>query len=246
MSHSYYLSSLQDVTHRVRRLTFKARQSDDVLNFDAGQYAYLTFADFDKRPFSIANIPDHDPEILEFFITRADAGPARYATHDISVGEVVKVEGPFGDMRMCEQHDRPVVAISGGTGFVPIYALILQMLKHNCERQIHLFQGERTHDDIFYHDLISDLKNTYSNFRCDIALSEQNQHDSGYLQGDLDHVINEYVSDLSTTSVFLAGPPPMISAVIPYLISKQMPGSNLHTDKANLSEPDLERLQKAS
>ena len=75
-----------------------------------------------QRSYSLASAPS-DP-LCELFVERlADGEVSTYLADDVIVGDVLDVRGPIGGWFVWDA-DRPAVGIAGGTGVVPLMAML--------------------------------------------------------------------------------------------------------------------------
>jgi len=118
--------------------------------FHAGQYLQLRMPDGSGRAFSIASAPEHSGH-LELHIR---AVPGHAAALDViehlHTREVVTVELPFGKGHL-PATGRPLLLIAGGTGFVPMKALIESSIAHQESRAIYLYWGVSTVRSLYWH-----------------------------------------------------------------------------------------------
>ena len=101
---------------------------------NAGQFAYLRFGNEDPHPFTIVS-GSEDGE-LRFLIK--ELGDFTTGLHErVTVGESVRVEGPYG--RLTFDLSKPQVWIAGGVGVASFFSA-LEALKNQPRRgNIHLF-----------------------------------------------------------------------------------------------------------
>lgn len=249
MAQRFFVTSIQDKSPHVRAIRFcpESDENPDSVNgcrglsFAPGQYIHLRVNGMDERPFSLTANSTKDE--LEIYVSRHNEGMRYYLTHEISLGKRVEIDGPFGELSLPET-GQPVLAIAGGTGLVPIYAIVENVLKSQPDLPLHFCVGAREEQDIVDLNELLAFKNDYPGTSLSIVLSEQKDHPD-YACGFIHEHIEKQIDQVSNHAVLMAGPPPMISAVLPILIEKGLREENLHTDRANLSPEDIELLLKA-
>ena len=94
------------------------------LKYVAGQFAFFTFPTVSKReqhPFTLSSHP-HDDTIKVTIKGLGDYTDKLIA--DVAVGQVVKVEGPYGKFSSSYSKEREQVWIAGGIGITPFLSLI--------------------------------------------------------------------------------------------------------------------------
>ncbi len=109
------------------------------LRFIAGQYMRVGDAQKQSHDYAIASCPC-DEKRLEFHV-RKSAGDAfsNSIFENLSVGDWLDIQGPFGDFVVNEQQDTPLVMIAFDTGFAAIKSLLEHITAQDNERNIYLF-----------------------------------------------------------------------------------------------------------
>lgn len=238
----YTVQNIEDKSSRVRLLRLAASGGAPPMEYQAGQYARLGFADFDPRPFSIAGPPGG--QTLDFLVTRGGNGVRDYATNSLVIGEKVEVDGPFGDMTRQPDDTTPIVMIAGGSGIAPIRLLIEEYLSGDFTQPVLLYYGVRSMDEIIDLPALDEMAKTSRNFSHHVILSDTPDPGGIYRTGFLGDAVREDFEDLSGHRVFISGPPPMIRSVLPDLAALGLPAEKLHTDRENLDSADLEVLTR--
>jgi ferredoxin-NADP reductase len=101
------------------------------------------------RSYSIASAPDGTAE-FELTVERLDEGEVSGFLHDVVVpGDELEVRGPIGGWFVWPG-DRPAVLVGGGSGLVPLMAML--RLARNAGRPdlVRLVTSVRTPDDLLY------------------------------------------------------------------------------------------------
>ena len=119
--------SLDDATHDIKRIRLEI-VSGGPFDFSAGQFASVTFEGCPPRDYSMANIPG-DP-VLEFHVRRTAGGAtSAHVAEKLTVGDSVRVEGPFGPSYLRESHRGPIIAVAGGSGMAPNKSIVERALQ---------------------------------------------------------------------------------------------------------------------
>jgi ferredoxin-NADP reductase len=119
--------------------------------FVAGQFIDLTLiappetdAEGNTRGFSIASAPF---EATIMIATRLRDTAFKRVLKTLPLGTEVKIEGPFGDLRLRRNEVQPAVVLSGGIGITPFRSILLQAAHENRSRRIFFFYGNRRPED---------------------------------------------------------------------------------------------------
>jgi ferredoxin-NADP reductase len=105
------------------------------------------------RSYSIASPPDGSAEI-ELTIERLVGGEVSEFLHDVViVGDVLEVRSPIGGWFVW-RGDQPAVLIGGGSGVVPLVAMLRLARRERSADLLRLIVSVRKPEDLFYPDEI--------------------------------------------------------------------------------------------
>jgi ferredoxin-NADP reductase len=108
-----------------------------------------------QRSYSIASSPLDKGEI-ELTIDRLDNGEVSPYFHDVVVeGDQVEVRGPFASYFVW-RGEEPVLLIGGGSGVVPLMAMLRHRRRTMPELAMRLVYSVRSADDVIYADELGD------------------------------------------------------------------------------------------
>lgn len=97
----------------------------------------------------------------------------------LRLGDEVAFRGPTGRSMVKVAGDHDLVLLATGVGVAPLYSLAAHLLREGFHRQIVLYWGLRTRDDICLTDQLDRLADAHQNFRYEISLSEPPDNWSG-------------------------------------------------------------------
>jgi len=200
------------------------------LQFMAGQYLDFLLDDGRRRAFSIAN-PPHEDDLIELHIRHVDGGLfTDWAFTQMKDGTILRIEAPLGTFTLDEESDRPMLFIAGGTGFAPIKSQIEHAFHAGLDRPMVLYWGVRSQEDLYLPDLPRQWEREHENFRFVPVLSEPDEGWQGRSGWVHEAVLEELGDELPKYDVYMAGPPPMVSAARDALLERGVPESQLHYD----------------
>jgi CDP-4-dehydro-6-deoxyglucose reductase len=166
-----------------------------------GQYVDVMLAGERRRSFSLAN-PPHDSEFLELHVRRAPGGAFSEAVFgEMKPGSLLRIEGPLGQF-VYQPGERPLLLVGGGTGYAPLKAIIREVLERPSRRELVLYWGARSAEDLYDDAWLRALAARHPRFHY-TGVTTQLVHEA-VLQG---------VAGLAGYDVYAAGPPAMIEAV---------------------------------
>ena len=123
----------------------------------AGQHVDIRLTSDDgyqaERSYSIASPPE-DGQQLTLTIERLDDGEVSpYLTEELRVGDKLELRGPIGGYFVWEERlGGPLLLIAGGSGIVPLMAMIRHRRAVGSPIPARLLASFRTYEDIIYRD----------------------------------------------------------------------------------------------
>lgn len=119
----------------------------------AGQYYVLRLTAPDgytaQRSYSVASAPDGGHE-LELTVERLDDGEVSGYLHDVvEVGDELEVRGPIGGWFVWDG-DTPALLVGGGSGIVPLMAMLRLARATDRSDLVHLVASVREPADLYY------------------------------------------------------------------------------------------------
>ncbi len=102
-----------------------------------------------SRSYSVASAPDGSNEI-ELTVERLEGGEVSTFLHDeVALGDELEVRGPIGGWFVWNT-DSPAVLVGGGSGVVPLMAMLRLARRSGHTDLVHLVVSVRTPDDLYY------------------------------------------------------------------------------------------------
>jgi ferredoxin-NADP reductase len=136
--------------------TFRLRLTQSSTHLP-GQHCIVKLTDPDgytaSRSYSIASAPDGSNEI-ELTVERLPGGEVSTFLHDeATIGDEFQVRGPIGGWFVWTA-DRPALLIAGGSGVVPLMAMLRYARHQNVADLLRLIVSVRTPERLYYaHEL---------------------------------------------------------------------------------------------
>lgn len=200
------------------------------LEFVAGQYVAIQLEDGTKRSYSMAN-PPHEPEHLQLHIRLVEGGKfTGHVFNEMKVGDVLQVEGPYGNFFLREENDKPIIFMSGGCGFGAIKGMVEHAFKVGMTRPMVLYWGARTPADL-YSDLPEKWQREHDNFRFIPVVSEPKPEDGWQGRTGLVHeaILQDY-ERMEGCQVYACGSTGMVEASREPFVAKGLPKDQYFTD----------------
>jgi len=147
-------ATVREITHPTPQGVLLRLEVDDRVEHMAGQHYVIRLSAPDgytaQRSYSVAS-PPSDP-LCEFFVEQLDNGEvSTYLAEDAMVGDVLDVRGPIGGWFVWDGTS-PAVGIAGGTGVVPLVAMLRHAVALGRGDLLHLVVSARTLAELPYAD----------------------------------------------------------------------------------------------
>jgi ferredoxin-NADP reductase len=221
MIKSYFLALPQPFTHR------------------AGQHVDLRLTAPDGyqaiRSYSIASAPSQTGEI-ELAIERLKDGEVSPFFHDVvAVGDEIELRGPLGGHFVWSAADGgPLLLIGGGSGLVPLMAMVRYRQQVGSTVPTILLLSARTWDDVLYREELLELQRLANGFVLVLALTR----DFPRREGDYSHRIDAaLVADVLDRlrslpkHVFICGSNPFVNSATEAALAAGLPATMIKTER---------------
>jgi ferredoxin-NADP reductase len=110
-----------------------------------------------ERSYSIASAPD-DPRVAITVERLEDGEVSPYLVGELRLGDQVELRGPIGGYFVWEAGDaRPLLLLAGGSGIVPLMAMLRHRASAGVKAPARLLYSSRTVEDVIYKDELDRL-----------------------------------------------------------------------------------------
>ncbi|NQT58263.1 MAG: 2Fe-2S iron-sulfur cluster binding domain-containing protein [Bacteroidetes bacterium] len=227
------ISKIETLTHDINRFDINLIEPKE-LEFKSGQYVVVEPVPGETRAYSIASIRKNKDKIsLE--VKKIPNGICSTYIHGLKEKDELIFFGPYGEFYL-RQTSHKVICVAGGVGLAPMKSIINEVATEHPERQVELYYGARTIDDMYDYEKYISLSGEFDNFKFYPALSDVEEvlhHPSGFIfdTGFINNEIAKRLTDGDDCEAYLCGPPVMINACIQTLIAKGVPEDRIFYDK---------------
>jgi NAD(P)H-flavin reductase/hemoglobin-like flavoprotein len=211
-------------------------RTDHPYTYRAGQFASVetTFRPRTWRTYSMATGQSPDG-LLEFHVRAVGAGfVSGPLVWRATVGDVLKVGAPMGELAIDKQSQRDVLCIGGGTGLAPIKALVDEMTRWNTARKVAIFFGARRSGDLY--DMSSLHRMAAINPWLTVIPCVSEDDSFAGERGNLPDVVARH-GRWSEHDVVVSGSPAMTRATLSRLRDLGVPDQRVSTDMAGSVHP---------
>ena len=221
---------MEKLSHDVMALFLKL-PSNERMQFLAGQYIEFILKDGKRRAFSLANAP-HNDEFLELHLRLVPGGAfTEYVFNEMQEKALLRLEGPFGSFYLREDCNKPIIFVAGGTGFAPVKGLVEHILHQNTEREMVLYWGAKSLEDLYMPNLPKAWASIHPNFKFIPVLSEPRDSDAWQGRTGFVHqaVLDDF-ADLSGHQVYCCGAPVMVDTALATFKERGLPADEFFSD----------------
>ena len=196
-----------------RTMAFRFAKPAD-WSYRAGQFVDITLldppetdAEGNTRGFSISSAPDEDVIMIT---TRLRDTAFKRVLQTMPLGTAVKIEGPFGDLRL-HHAARPAVVLTGGIGITPFRSILVQAIRDGgLPYPVVVFYANRRPEDAAFLDELADLAQQDPHLTFVPAMSDMSKSEREWEgeRGRIDaSMLDRHLAGVADAINYLTGPP---------------------------------------
>lgn len=187
-----------------------------------------------QRSYSIASEPERAGEI-DLTVELIPDGEVSSHMHGVlKPGDLIEVRGPIGGYFVWEASDpRPLGLVAGGSGVVPLMAMLRHRAAAHGEQPTRLLYSSRTADDVIYADELERLGSADQGAQILQTLTRGAPDGwTGYARRIDADMLREVIGPLgSDVRVFLCGPTLLVESVADTLVGIGVPVEQIKTER---------------
>jgi ferredoxin-NADP reductase len=195
-------------------------------SYRAGQFVDITLldppetdAEGNMRGFSISSAPREDVITIT---TRLRDTAFKRVLQSMPLGTPVRVEGPFGDLRL-HHAARPAVLLAGGIGITPFRSIVVEAIDGgSLPYPVILFHANRRPEDAAFADEFRSLALRDPNLTF-VPTMTATPHSSEAWDGERGHIdaamLRRHLDGVVDPIYYIAGPPGMVQSLRTMLIA---------------------------
>ena len=223
---------LRPETPRVKTIVFDV---PGWLGQRAGQHVDVRLTAEDgyqaERSYSIASAPDGVR--IGLTVERLDDGEVSpYLTDELRAGDKIELRGPVGGYFVWEPTQKgPVLLVGGGSGVVPLMAMIRHRAATGTVTEMRLLFSSRGWDDVIYRDELERLAGNGLTVAHTLTRSQPDGW-SGYARRVDEPMLREVGPHPEERPlVFICGPTPFVEAVATTLVQLEHEPGRIRTER---------------
>lgn len=194
--------------------------------FQAGQYINLQLeinGIRTNRPYSISSSPQQ-AAYYDITVRRiANGFVSDYLLDQIKVGDNLESSGPAGNFYHNPLfHGSKLLFVAGGSGITPFMSMIRETIDLGLDKEIYLFYGSKTAEELIFHDELKKIVARHANFHY-YPVMEASPADYQGLNGLISADLIKSIIDSQLDTVYICGPEAMYANLIPQLETLGVP-----------------------
>jgi ferredoxin-NADP reductase len=206
------------------------------VDFRPGQYFWVTLLDppYDddrgpRRHITVVTSPN-DRGVLGL-CTRLRETAFKRSLAELPIGAEVDVEEPKGSFVLPEETDRPYVFVAGGIGITVFRSMLRYIGQEKLPHRVTLVYSNRDRESAAFVDELSELERENPNFRLVLTMTADPDWPGERRRIGSDLLRDHLGDDLSAFSYMIAGPPPMVDAVVATLEAEGVLEEQVRADR---------------
>jgi len=229
------VTDIRDETPRVKTFTLSLPEWP---THRPGQHVDIRLTAADgyqaERSYSIASAPAQQP-VIDVTVERVEDGEVSEFLHDtLVVGDKFEVRGPIGGYFVWDGAAAdPLLLVAGGSGVVPLMAIVRQRAQIGAGVPCTLLYSSRTPEDIIYSDELARLNDRGDGLRVLHALTRvQPPGWTGYSRRIDMSMLGEVIETTGRMAqAFVCGPTPLVETVAQSLVNIGLTPSQIRTER---------------
>ena len=206
-------------------ITSFSLEKPEGFDFKPGQFAKFTISSCDdpnkkiSHYFSITDSPS-DAEIS--FATRIRESEYKKSLTRLSLGDVVEVDGPMGDLVLSEDEKESVIMIAGGIGVTPFRSMIRSVLQNRQQKNVTLLYANQTPEGTAYYNELIGIGFAQQNINVLMILEglDEDEQTEALKSGVISDETIKNVTYWDNSTYYITGPPAFVEAMDSILVEK--------------------------
>jgi len=206
--------------------------------FTAGQFIDIdllnpveTDSAGNTRGFSISSAPYEDTIMVT---TRLRDTAFKRVLKIMPLGTEVKIEGPFGNLRLHNDVKRTAVFLAGGIGITPVRSILLDAAHRKLPHHIFLFFSNHRPEDAPFLNELQALEKKNTNYKLIGTMTKMKkstrpwQGERGFINREM---LDKYLKGAASPIYYIVGPPGMVNALHAMLEAAGIDDDDIRTEE---------------
>lgn len=223
-SYKYTVKNIVSLPDKTWEIEFQPSKNE--MQFVAGQFVFLTLYNNnlskESHPFSISSASGHSLKIAI-----KELGDYTSKLSNIKIGDLAKIEGPFGVFNFKNHSNKKQVWIAGGVGITPFLGMLRSITEEDSDYEIDLYYSVKDEDCLCFKNEIEEIGKKYPN----ININLWNTKERNFLNAES---IKTEVNDLFEKDILICGPPVMMGSLKNQFLKMGIHKNNIYTEEFQL------------
>ena len=230
---NYAVSAITSLNHNVMLVSLEPQTPDDIIAYTAGQYLALGFTRNGRktpmRSFSIVSSPTGGTELQ---VSMRVQGNFTSAASELTVGDEVFVQGPFGSFTINPYYDKRIVMMAAGIGITPFISMLRWAAETSLAVPITLLYSCRTAADMAFYQEILALQQSNANLEVGFFVTGANDGPANFVKGPIReaHIQRLTEGEYAGSTYFICGPKGFMQAQESALLHQGVDASRVITE----------------
>lgn len=225
--------SIIERTHDTKSFHLRVN-AEDCHRFEPGQFITVGPEIEGKMQFRCYSISSScfKKDCIEITIKRQKKGLVSNYFHDcVASGDVIFVKKPKGNFKLDLNSTSDLLLVGSGSGITPLISMIRSLTENKSSRNIKLLYGNRTLDEIIFHNELLELETANPNFKMEIFLSRPHPEWQGK-NGRIDpNAVKEAIQSCKgKLSLYTCGPNPVMEMAVESGMANGIPPKDCHME----------------
>jgi ferredoxin-NADP reductase len=205
------------------------------VDFRAGQYFWVELPDRGhqdekglRRHISVVTSPT-ERGVLGL-CTRLRDTAFKTTLGELEVGDEVEVEEPKGDYRLPEDTSRDYVFVAGGIGITVFRSMLRYIADTGEPYRVTLVYSNRDRESTPFLDELQELEGRIPGLKLVLTMTEDDGWDGETRRVDAE-MLRDHLGELGAHTFLVAGPPPMVEAVVEQISGAGVPDEQVFPDR---------------
>ena len=235
----WQIASVKDIKPETDKVKSFTLTLPSWMQHRAGQHYDLRLTAEDgyqtQRSYSIASEPEREGEV-DITVERINDGEVSTYLHDVLIpGDRVEMRGPIGGYFVWEAGllPGPLLLIAGGSGVVPLMAMIRHRATIGAKNPTTLLYSSRNFEDVIYHRELERLRVSSPGLQVLHTLTRSQPKEwKGYTRRIDEKMLKEVTSPLGeAVQVFICGPTSMVESAANTLVKIGIKPDQIRTER---------------
>jgi ferredoxin-NADP reductase len=233
---TWQIGEVVEIIHETPRTASLVLDLPDWQGHAAGQHVDVRLTAEDgyqaQRSYSIASAPE-DSRVAITVERLEDGEVSPYLVGELRAGDKIEVRGPIGGFFVWHAGDkRPLLLIAGGSGIVPLMAMLRHRARSGDQKPARLLYSSRTFEDVIYREELDGLSSASGVSVYHTLTRATPAGWMGYARR-IDRSMMEEVAwpASEVTSTFICGPTPLVESAGGLLVDIGYDPASIKTER---------------